>query len=303
MVAGLALAAFADPPVASFTMDPPEPRSGQLVTFTSTATGTVEAQSWDLDGDGRCDDATGATAQRTFPAPATYAVELCVSGPDGDASQVRRITVGDVAPEASFRLLPEAPRAGRPVTLVSTATDPDSAMTAFDWDLDGDGAFDDAQGVAVPWTFDRAGEVIVGLQVTDAFGLTSVALQRVVVAAARLVPLSPSPVVRLAGRFTSAGTVVTRLTVKAPAGAWVDVRCRGARRGCRFRRVARRSDGDRWRVRQAQGPLTAGAAVVVRVRRPGALGTYVRFTVRAGAAPKRVDRCLPPRPAKPGSCP
>ncbi len=196
MVAGLALAAFADPPVASFTMDPPEPRSGQLVTFTSTATGTVEAQSWDLDGDGRCDDATGATAQRTFPAPATYAIELCVSGPDGDASQVRRITVGDVAPEASFRVLPEAPRAGRPVTLVSTATDPDSAMTAFDWDLDGDGAFDDAQGVAVPWTFDRAGEVIVGLQVTDAFGLTSVALQRVVVAAARLVPLSPSPVVR-----------------------------------------------------------------------------------------------------------
>jgi hypothetical protein len=216
---------------------------------------------------------------------------------------VQPITVQDVPPVASFQLLPEAPRVGEPVTLISTATDPDSAMTAFDWDLDGDGAFDEAHGVAVPWAFDRAGDVIVGLRVTDAFGLASVALQRIAVAPARLVPMSPPPVVRLSGRFTPGGMVVSRLAVTAPAGAWIDVRCRGARRGCRFRHLVRRSDGERWRVRRAQGWLREGAVVTVRVRRPGTLGRHVRFTVRAGAVPKRVDRCLPPQPAPPGRCP
>src|SRR4051794_38506062 len=132
LVAGLTVAtlftaspAWADPPVASFTVSPAAPRSGDVVTFRSTATGTVSGLSWDLDGDGRCDDATGSTATRTFPAPATYLVQLCVSGPDGAASQVRRITVADLPPAASFEVVPAAPVAGQPVTLISTATDPD----------------------------------------------------------------------------------------------------------------------------------------------------------------------------------
>src|SRR3954451_19968729 len=160
LAAGLTLAvlaaappARAEAPVASFTVDPAVPRSGDTVTFTSTAAGTIDGQSWDLDGDGRCNDATGPASARAFPAPATYLVGLCVTGPDGDASQVRRITVADLAPAASFEVTPAAPRAGQQVTFISTATDQDSAMSSFDWDLDGDGAFDDAQGIAVPWTF------------------------------------------------------------------------------------------------------------------------------------------------------
>jgi len=48
--------------VASFNFSPPEPLTLETVTFTSTSSGGTE--SWDLDGDGACNGATGAIAQR-----------------------------------------------------------------------------------------------------------------------------------------------------------------------------------------------------------------------------------------------
>ncbi len=53
--------------------------------------------------------------------------------------------------------------------------DPMFSLVAYDWDLDGDGQYDDAQGVTT--THDYAGfsagsQLDVGLQVTDSYGLT-----------------------------------------------------------------------------------------------------------------------------------
>ena len=96
--------------------------------------------------------------------------------------------------------VPELTGGGRPPVLVgldaSGSTDPDGEPLTYRWDLDGDGAFTDAGGVVAPWTYPDAGEVIVGLQVTDAFGLTAIALQRVRVRPAPLKVMSPFPVVR-----------------------------------------------------------------------------------------------------------
>src|SRR3954463_6678300 len=63
------------PPVAAFTFTPDSPLTGGAVTFTSQSAdpdgGTLALQqSWDLDGDGQYDDATGRTATATFPAGA-----------------------------------------------------------------------------------------------------------------------------------------------------------------------------------------------------------------------------------------
>jgi PKD repeat protein len=106
--------AGAEPPVASFTVSPAQPLSGETIVFASAATGTVASQSWDLDGDGRCNDAAGPRAERGFAVAGTYPVKLCVDGPEGEASQVRRVTVLNRPPMPSFTSLPEAPVAGEP---------------------------------------------------------------------------------------------------------------------------------------------------------------------------------------------
>ena len=49
--------------------------------------------------------------------------------------------------------------------------------------------------------------------------------------------LSPFPVVRITGRVTGKGTRIRRLTVVAPLGARVKVRCHG--RGCPFKTTIR----------------------------------------------------------------
>jgi secreted trypsin-like serine protease len=67
-------------------------------------------------------------------------------------------------PEADFD--PDhAPRVNEPVRLVSTSHHPEgpSYFTQFDWDLDNDGAFDDASGTEVSQTYTSAGEHVVGL--------------------------------------------------------------------------------------------------------------------------------------------
>ena len=69
------------PPVASFTYAPNPATEGDTVTLTSTATdpdGRVDAQGWDLDGDGDYDDATGPTATFVPARAGSYAVGLRV---------------------------------------------------------------------------------------------------------------------------------------------------------------------------------------------------------------------------------
>ena len=114
---------------------------------------------WDLDGDGDFDDSSAGTLTRTFAA-GTHSLGLRVTDDDGASAAVTRtFTVGTKRPAASF-----AVAAG---TLRSTSTDPDGGeLTAFVWDLDDDGAFDDATGATVDAGF--AGNRRVGLKVRDA---------------------------------------------------------------------------------------------------------------------------------------
>ena len=57
---------------------------------------------------------------------------------------------GNLAPVADFNVFPTAPEAGQQVNLTSTSADPDGAIQATNWDLDDDGAFDDASAWSPP---------------------------------------------------------------------------------------------------------------------------------------------------------
>jgi hypothetical protein len=87
----------ATPPVAAFTAVPLNPYVGEQVTLTSYShdeTGPIATQSWDLNGDGRFDDASGPVAFVTFSAPGPHTVSLRVTDVGGLSNvQFQTITV------------------------------------------------------------------------------------------------------------------------------------------------------------------------------------------------------------------
>ena len=96
--------------MASFTYSPASPLSGQLVTFSSTSTGTITSLAWDLDGDGACDDAAGADGRRARSRPpGGYAVSLCVNV---DAA-IQKQTIDGPQPSAAWRTSASRPRLRR----------------------------------------------------------------------------------------------------------------------------------------------------------------------------------------------
>ena len=78
-------------------------------------------------------------------------------------------TLGNT-PHARFTLDHEAV-AGEPVTLISTSTHPEgpSGFTEFNWDIDGDAQFDDAEGESVESIF-PPGERLVGIEASKPGG-------------------------------------------------------------------------------------------------------------------------------------
>jgi hypothetical protein len=95
-------------------------------------------------------------------APAAYA------GPcDTEAANISYLC-NAWRPMPGIQATPTAPRTGSQVVLETSATSRGSTLA---WDLDGDGAFDDATGAKVTRTF-NAGTPLVGVRETDQFGRT-----------------------------------------------------------------------------------------------------------------------------------
>lgn len=129
-------------------------------------------------------------------------------------------TVPDVAPTA---------RAGGPYTATpGTATTLDGAgsstpagtsMTRFEWDVDGDGAFDDAVGPAPSVAFTAAGPRLVGLLVTNSLGRQSVSYGTVGVTRAGRAPVLSGASPDTGSNVLSVGTPLTfAVTAADPDG-------------------------------------------------------------------------------------
>ena len=244
----------------------------------------------------------GMSSTRTFsitsPVPVTDPTPPAGPAPDaGPAS---------APPVASFAWFPTAPHTGEPVSLASSSTDAVSPIVALAWDLDGNGTFAGG-GPVIGTSFSTPGSHIVRLRVTDANGLSSVAAETIEVTPPPVALMQPFPIVRIVGSDTSTGVRLSLLTVQAPAGARITVRCRG--RGCPAKsesQIAASSNG-RGTVliafRRFERSLLAGALLEIRVSKSGEIGKYTSFAIHRGKPPVRVDECLAQTHPRPIVCP
>ncbi len=307
-------------PLATFAHDPASPNPRDAVTLTSTSIdpdGSIATIEWDTDNDGAFDDGTTAKVTKTFLTSGNQTVRLRVTDNDGgQAIGSQTIVIGNRPPTAGFDYRPAAPVAGQLVTLFSTSDDPDKNIESIDWDLNGDGSFE-TSGSSAGRDF-PAGSFNVSMRVTDTEGSFAIITKTIVVGVPapaprsdgnRLRALSPFPIVRMSGRIGRRGTNFRVLTVDAPNGATVTVRCSG--RGCPFTKSTRAARaGERLayaarklRIRKLEGRLLrAGVTIKIFVTQAGTVGKYTSIKIRGGKPPKRVDRCLMPGSMRPTQC-
>src|SRR5918999_1689072 len=213
------------------------------------------------------------------------------------------------SPDADFSFSPDDPQTRQQVRFVSSSCDPDGRLIREAWDLDGDGAFDDAVGPVATRTFTSAGGHSIGLEVTADGEATDRRRRTVRVDTEYALPrpdsdrlMSPYPVVRLAGRLTPEGARVRLLSVsRAPKCAVVAVSCRGG--SCPAKRVSSFTGRGALRIRRFERRLRAGTVLTVRISKGDSIGKLTRFRIRSGKAPRRRDRCLRPGETRESACP
>ena len=148
---------------------------GDMVTLdassSTTPNGDIIAYEWDFDGDELYDDATGATVNCNCFASGTYNVAVRVTDSlglcDTDATTV---TVNNVAPTADVGGAYVCAEGGRVRLDASASTDPGDDIVSYEWDLDGDGLYDDASGVIAYFDGVSIGNYPVSVRVTDEDG-------------------------------------------------------------------------------------------------------------------------------------
>jgi PKD repeat protein len=319
---------------------PSDPVAGQVVTFTANrVNGNPDAAViWDF-GDGVVVETTG-TAQPThiYDVADTYIVTLSTKSADGlttELHDMRSVTVAPASgsppppppantpPSATFSFAPASPMAGEAVTFTG-GSDPDGDFVMRLWDF-GDGTT--GAGQTTSHAYASAGDYTVTLTVMDSHGASTQTFQSVTVqarpgaepapstgqvggsepsspaptGAKGPFPMRPFPVVRIAGVVLPRGALIRILSVRGPRGMQVRVRCRGS--SCptgstsltSARRLARLHRFERW--------LAAGTKLELFVRKPGRIGKYTSFVIRADAPPRRVDLCLFPSRRSPRRCP
>ena len=257
------------PPAASFTYAPAAPFSGEAITLTSTSSdpdGPLTATRWDLDGDGTY-ETTAEHPVIVLPSPdARQEVAVQVADQDGAVAQLRQaIVAGNRPPVAGLVSAPASPRTGDRVTFTSTSSDPEGRLAATRWDLDGDGAYDDASGATASWTFTMPGAHVVRVRAEDADGAVAVASATVVVTEPRT---GPTPLL-----VRSAHVVADRLAHALRHGLGVRIALRAR---ATIVAVARLSAAAQRRTG------LHGIVAHARVTRPAGSATF-RLTSTAGA--------------------
>ena len=209
-------------PTAAFNYSPTNPGVGAWVRFDASSSadpdGSITAYSWNF-GDGNT-STTGPVVYHQFTAPGTYTVTLTVTDDGGLTNSVSHtVQVGPTnqPPVAAFNYSPPAPNVGEAITLNAAASyDPDGSITAYRWDLDGDGV-DDTTGQIISVRYYNPGVHQVRLTVIDNQGLSASTTQGIMVGAGGGVP-GPGPAMDGTPGIFVWGSDTWHVTVNAGTG-------------------------------------------------------------------------------------
>ncbi|MCC7478400.1 PKD domain-containing protein [bacterium] len=193
------------PPGVTITALPLSGSAPLNVSFGSVFTdidGSIVRFDWDFEGDGtweRYDDA--AELNHVYTAGGSFNATLRVTDDDGaQNSDSIQITVNS-PPQASLQVLPASIQLGADCFLdAALSSDADGTLTLFEWDLDGDGTYEQSSGTDPQLSFTpaSAGPYSIGLRVSDELGAQSTAQ-------ALLHVRGWMPTVQAAGEGTNAG--------------------------------------------------------------------------------------------------
>lgn len=299
-------------PNAAFSFAPQAPVPGQAVALTSQSTPSGSAGSpqiasteWDFDYDPTKEfgaDALGANTTTSFANPGAKTVAIKVTETGGGFDIASGTVVVNAPPQASFGASGSF-LDGDSITLSSTSGDPDGPLAAQQWDLDGDGQYDDASGAVASRAY-PAGSYTARLRVTDSKGATATAERRIDVLK-RPLKLLTGVKVTLFGDLTRKGVRLKGLLVRTPAKATAKVTCKGRKCPKGARAASKRTvKTKRLRFKSFERSFPAGTLITVTVTRPGYIGQYTTIKVRKGLRRYvRRDRCLAPGSRKPIACP
>jgi len=274
------------------------------VTFTGLAPGTYTVEGEQSNDVGDVGHSAAVTFTLTEPPPTV----TTPTTPTTTTAETTPAVTPSAPPAASFRWVPASPHPGEPVTLISTSTDASSPITGFAWASGASGAFTAGES-ALTTSFATAGSYVEQLRVTDAGGRSSTVAETIQVTSPAAALIQPFPIVRMAGSFDAAGVKISLLTVQAPPGATVTVKCHGV--GCPTRsETLVAASGAKVKagtvvitLRRFERPLHAGTTLVVEVSDHGEIGKYTRFVIRHNKLPSRQDLCLNPAGTTPIQCP
>lgn len=165
----------------SAAVDGPETTQTETnVTLDASATtddGAIGGYEWDVDGDGEVDEiTTGATTTHVYDSAGTYTVSVTAFDTYGNgdtASTTIEVEQPDTPPDASLTA-PDITTVNESVTLNASASTDEGAITAYEWDVDGDGTFEENTTTpTLDHTYTRTGDYTATVRVTDDSNQTS----------------------------------------------------------------------------------------------------------------------------------
>jgi PKD repeat protein len=201
-------------PVATFGWSPSVPQIGDTVAFDASGSndpdGGAVSYAWDF-GDGQL--GSGASPQHVYSASGSYTVTLSVTDADGVTTSATRALRVNAAPAAHFTFAAldrflgqpfDVPILGQSVAFDgSSSTDTDGTVAAYAWDFNGDGVFGDDNRASLVTALATAGNVTIGLRVTDSDGATNVFTRPVRVDQLPIASFTFTPTAPAAGQRTS----------------------------------------------------------------------------------------------------
>ena len=217
-------------PVADFTINnPTQPLTGNNFVFTNTSTGTGNLSYKWYFGDGFTSIVQNAS--HAYLAGGSYNVSLVASSPAGCSDSVtKKVVVIDTSKKIKADFIINSPKQCHHGNSFTFTDNSNSAyhIKNYDWDIDSNGVFSDANGNPVYHTFSSPGKYRVGLRVINDIDDTGWVYKSV--------EIYPSPNIKLhateacegdSSYFTDStdilyGSIVSRMWDFDSDGAWED---------------------------------------------------------------------------------